>query len=168
MAYIGLFAAFVAVLSQIAIPMPFGVPITLQTFAVALSGYYLGWKRGLCAIGVYLLIGAVGAPVFANFGGGAAKLAGVTGGFLFGFLPMVALCGLRRKGRLVQWGWGLLGLAVCHLLGVAQFALISGNHLGASFLLVSLQYLPKDVLSVVLAQLLARRLLNRLPQKWLG
>ena len=56
---VGVFAAVIAVLSQISVPMPSQVPITLQTFAIALAGYVLGWKRGLGAVGVYVLLGAV-------------------------------------------------------------------------------------------------------------
>lgn len=70
MVMVGMFAAFLAVMSQISLPMPTGVPITIQVFAVALVGVVLGWKLGLAAVVVYILIGAVGAPVFANFQGG--------------------------------------------------------------------------------------------------
>ena len=72
MTVMAVFAAALAVMSQISIPMPSGVPITLQTFALALIGYSLGAKRGAMAVLVYLLLGAVGVPVFANFHGGAA------------------------------------------------------------------------------------------------
>ena len=54
--------------------MPTGVPITVQVFAVALVGVILGWKRGVLAVLVYILIGAVGVPVFANFKGGLSVL----------------------------------------------------------------------------------------------
>lgn len=67
---IALFAAITAVLSQIAIPMPTNVPVTLQTFAVALCGFCLGSKKGTAAILVYILLGAVGIPVFTGFKGG--------------------------------------------------------------------------------------------------
>lgn len=67
----GMFAAFLAVMSQVSLPMPTGVPITVQVFAVALVGVILGWKRGVLAVLVYILIGAVGVPVFANFKGGS-------------------------------------------------------------------------------------------------
>ena len=55
----GMFAAFLAVMSQVSLPMPTGVPITVQVFAVALVGVILGWKRGVLAVLVYILIGAV-------------------------------------------------------------------------------------------------------------
>ena len=79
----GMFAAVLAVLSQIAIPMPSGVPVTLQTFAVALTGFVLGMKLGTAATAVYVMIGALGAPVFAGFSVGLGILLWKTGGFIF-------------------------------------------------------------------------------------
>ena len=69
-----LFTAVIAVLSQTAIPTPFDVPLTLQTFAVALCGYTLGIKWGVASVAAYILLGAVGVPVFSGFKGGAQVL----------------------------------------------------------------------------------------------
>ena len=77
---VGVFAAVLAVLSQISFPLPSGIPVTLQTFAVALCGYALGCKRGTLAVLVYIVLGAVGLPVFANFSGGFGSLVGLAGG----------------------------------------------------------------------------------------
>ncbi|MEG1426953.1 MAG: biotin transporter BioY, partial [Oscillospiraceae bacterium] len=95
----GLFAAVVVVLTMISIPMPSGVPITLQTFAVALCGYLLGRKYGVASVLVYMAIGAIGLPVFSGFHGGVGALVGLTGGFIWGFLPMAFLCGLAVKKK---------------------------------------------------------------------
>ncbi|MCA5010971.1 biotin transporter BioY, partial [Clostridioides difficile] len=65
-----MFAAVLAVISQLSIPMPTGVPITIQIFGVALIGTVLGWKLGFLATLIYILLGAVGLPVFSNFRGG--------------------------------------------------------------------------------------------------
>ena len=67
---IGVMTAIIAVLSQITIPLPTHVPVTLQTFAVALAGYFLGWKGGAVSALVYGLLGAIGVPVFAGWSGG--------------------------------------------------------------------------------------------------
>ena len=66
----GMLAAVMAVMSQIQFPLPSGVPVTMQTFAMALAGYILGWRYGLASTVVYILLGAVGVPVFAGFSGG--------------------------------------------------------------------------------------------------
>ena len=152
-----LMVALVAVCAQITIPLPWGVPITLQTLAVALCGYLLGPLNAMAVIGVYLLLGLFGLPVFSAFGAGAAVLLGRTGGFLYGFFALAAFCGLagRQERRLFQLLLGVPGLLVCHLAGVIQFSLITKTGFWASALLVSVPYLLKDLVSVALASRLA-------------
>lgn len=152
-----LFTAVTAVLSQTAIPTPFDVPLTLQTFAVALCGYTLGIKWGMASITAYILLGTVGVPVFSGFKGGANVLFGATGGFIFGFLLLVLLCGLSHiiKNKYLKFLPGLAGLALCHLWGTAQYAVIYKMQIIPAFLLVSAPYLVKDVLSVIAAYLLS-------------
>lgn len=152
---IPLFAAITAVLSQITVPMPSGVPITLQTFAVALCGYFLGAKKGTAAIGVYILLGAVGVPVFTGLKGGFVCLFSVTGGFIWGFLALCALCGLSFRKKPIRIAFGLIGLAVLHFCGAVQYAFLMGIDFVQSFLTVSAPYLIKDAVSVVLAFVLA-------------
>ena len=86
----GMLAAVMAVMSQIQFPLPSGVPVTMQTFAMALAGYILGWRYGLASTVVYILLGAVGVPVFAGFSGGLGFTVSPAGGYIWGFLPMVA------------------------------------------------------------------------------
>lgn len=148
-----MFTAVLAVLSQISIPMPSGVPVTLQTFAVALCACILGWKFGTASVLLYLLLGAVGVPVFANFHGGFSAIIGSTGGFLIGFIPMALLTGLfnPKKNIVGTVLCSALGLAVCHLLGIFQFMNLMGMGFAEAALLVSVPYLVKDIVSVVLA-----------------
>ncbi len=150
---IGMFAAVLAVLSQLSIPMPSGVPVTMQTFAVALMAYVLGWKKGAAATAVYIILGAVGVPVFANFTGGIGIILGPSGGFFWGFLFMVVLSGIgmqqKKKGLLILLG--TLGLAACHLLGTLQFMAVMHMSFAESLALVSLPYLLKDAISMVAA-----------------
>lgn len=84
MAYIGLFAVVIAICSWISIPTV--VPFTLQTFAVFLAVAVLGGKRGTLAVIVYVLLGAVGLPVFSGFKGGIGVLLNTTGGYIIGFV----------------------------------------------------------------------------------
>ena len=149
----GVCTALLAVLSQISIPLPSGIPVTLQTFAVALCGYILGPVLGALAVLVYLVIGAVGLPVFAGFSGGVGAILGMAGGYLWGFLFMAFLCGLgaRMGNRLLAIFLGVVGLAVCHLFGAAQFALLMSISFPQALLIASVPYLIKDVISVALA-----------------
>ena len=160
----GVMAALLIVLSQISIPLPTGIPVTLQTLAVALCGYVLGPVLGTLSVGVYLALGAVGLPVFAGFSGGLGSFVGMTGGYLWAFLPMAFLCGLgaRRGGKAWALLLGALGLVVCHLCGAFQFAAVMSLSPWQAFLTASAPYLIKDALSLVLAYGAAEALLYAL------
>lgn len=144
------FVALLAVLSKISIPFASGVPVTLQTFGVALCGLVLGTRKGLYATLAYLLLGAVGVPVFSGASGGFGVFAGPTGGFLIGFLSMVALCGKKR------WLFLAVGLAACHLPGVLWFSIATHAGFARSFAVASAPYLLKDAASIACACLAAR------------
>jgi biotin transport system substrate-specific component len=152
--------ALMAALSQIAVPMPTGVPVTLQTFAFALAGYCQRPRFALLSAAAYLLLGLAGAPVYAGFGAGVGTLAGPTGGFLVGFVPMCALFALAaaRPGRLRCVLLSLSAIAACHALGTAWFCVVGHMGPGAAFLAVSAPYLIKDAASAAGAWLLCRAL----------
>lgn len=150
--FTGFFAAILCVCSQISIPTPFGIPFTLQTLAVALCGYILGAKKGALTVLVYVLLGAVGLPVFAGFGAGLPKLFGATGGFIFGFFAAAALCGAaKNSGAVINIILGICGILICHLCGVLQYSVVTSNTFASSFLTVSGMFLIKDIISVILA-----------------
>ena len=162
-----LFTALTAVCSQIAVSMPTQVALTLQTFAVALCGYVLGIKWGLASIITYILLGTVGVPLFSGFKGGPQVLFGPSGGFIFGFILFVLLCGvsLLIKNKALKLVLGLGGLSVCHILGIIQFAVVYKTDIISSFLMVSAPYLIKDVISVAAAFFLSiyiRKLLSKI------
>lgn len=156
------FAAVIALCAWLAIPIPGGVVMTLQTFAVALCGYFLGAAVGLTALAVYLAVGAVGVPVFSGFSGGLGVLTGPTGGFLYGFIVLVLLCGVsnRLPSAAARIALGCIGLAVCHVCGILHFAATTGSDLAAAALSASVPYIIKDVISVAAAYRLAEKLFN--------
>ena len=86
---IGLTTALICVIAPFSFPMPLGVPMTLQSFIIALMAIILGSKRGATATLIYILLGAFGLPVFSNFTGGWQCLIGPTGGFILSF-PIMA------------------------------------------------------------------------------
>lgn len=138
--------------SQIAIPTPV-LPVTLQIFGVCLCGYLLGAKFSFLSVLCYILLGSVGLPVFYGFQGGAQHLLSLTGGFIFGFLPLTFCCGIFNKSNsnILKIGFGILGVLICHFFGVLQFSLVSSNGFFESFLIASLLYLLKDIPLCVLA-----------------
>ena len=137
------------------------VPLSLATFAVYLAGAILGKKRGTFSVGLYLLIGIIGVPVFSGFSGGFQKLAGVTGGYLAGYLPCAFLSGLGAE-RAERTGkkrflplMMVLGTAVLYTVGTAWFMIQTGNGLGAALGLCVLPFLPGDAAKIIAAALLA-------------
>ncbi len=154
---IALFTAVTAVMAQISVPMPFGVPLTMQVFAAALCGYSLGTGGGAAAIGVYIVLGAVGMPVFSNFTGGVGVLIGKTGGFIWGFPVLAALCGTARRRKILNAALSSLGLIVCYLLGTAQFSLLTSGGIFTSAA-VFVPFFLKDAVMLAAAWLTGRKL----------
>jgi biotin transport system substrate-specific component len=166
LAMIGMLTAVLSVLSILQIPMPSGVPITLQTFAVALCGYLLGRKKGTLCVVLYLLLGIIGVPVFTGMTAGLARIFGFTGGFLYGFLFLAFFCGqgIRSHHKISAILFGLVGLLICHLLGSFHYSIIADMDFLPAFALVSLPYLLKDILSVIgayIAAMILRKSLRR-------
>lgn len=143
------FSALIAVFSMLSIPTPLGIPLTLQTFIIALAGFSLGSARGVTSVMVYIAVGAVGLPVFSGFQGGIGALFGTTGGFILGFIPFVWLCGMGclKRTKLLH---SFIGLFVCHLCGVLWFSIYSDS-IYTAFLASSLPYIAKDIISIVIA-----------------
>lgn len=156
-----LFTAVICVFSQIAVPTPV-LPITLQIFGICLCGYLLGAKFSLLSVLCYILLGAVGLPVFYGFQGGAQHLVSLTGGFIFGFLPLAFCCGIsfKLKSDFLKIALGVLGVLICHVIGVLQFAIISSNKILESFIIASFPYLLKDIPLCVAAYFIAK-LINK-------
>lgn len=155
---IGVFTAMAAVIS--ALPIGFnilGVPATLQTFAMSFLGFVLGSKKGSIAVAIYILIGFIGVPVYSQFTAGPSILFGMTGGFLFGFIPLAFICGLsyKFKNPIIKIIIPITGLFICHGIGIIQFSLVTDMKIAASLAAVSLPYIPKDILSVFLSYIVA-------------
>lgn len=156
-----LFAALMAVCSQIQIPLPM-VPINLALFAVHLCGALLGAKWGALSISAYVLLGLVGAPVYAGFASGPAALFGKTGGYILGYILSAFLVGLlsRRigftfKGLCLSM---LVGVVACYAFGTVWFMAVTGLNLMTSLAYCVIPFLPGDAVKIVLAALLALRL----------
>lgn len=163
--YIALGAVLIAVCSWISIPTT--VPFTMQTFAVFFVLSALGGRRGTMAVIVYVLLGAVGIPVFAQFTSGIGILLGSTGGYIVGFvfIGLVYWLGVHLLGQ-KPWAQVLalvVGLAVCYTFGTAWFMVVYARANGAVGLATVLSwcvlpFLLPDLVKLGLALTLARRL----------
>ncbi len=155
-----LFSAIIAVISQIAIPLPSGVPMTLQSFVVCCAGFVLGKRAGAVSVLVYLAAGVCGAPVFYGFSGGIQHFTGPTGGFLAGFVIMAYLCAVGvGKWRFVSCIFGVL---LCHMTGVFWYSYAFDVTLIKAFVSVSAMFLPKDMALSVLAAVFSDKLKKRI------
>lgn len=161
MTLISVMAAMICVAGPMSIAVG-PVPLSLASFAVYLAGMALGPKRGTAAVGLYLLIGLAGVPVFSGFSGGFQKLAGVTGGYLVGYLPCAMLTGIgaERAFRAGRAKWLLpammtAGTMVLYLIGTAWFMIQTGNTLGGALALCVVPFLPGDAIKIAVAALLA-------------
>lgn len=159
LAQIAVFAALIAGLSLPgAIPVGFGVPITLQTLGVMLAGVMLGARKGSLAVIVYAALGLAGLPILAGGAAGLGVLAGPSGGFLVGFIPGAFVIGwvAERLAPRLRF-WPLLvasligGIIVVYLVGVPWLAVVTGLPLDQAFLVGALPFLPGDVLKAVIA-----------------
>lgn len=160
-----LMAAMTAVAAQIAIPLPFSpVPFTLQVLAVILAGLLLGVRWGVVSMAVYLLVGAIGVPVFANFSGGLDSIVGPTGGYLVSYPFAAALAGLatgrifgspRTRALLHGFVWGTVGLAVIYALGATWLAVVTGLPPAAALAQGVLPFVAFDLIKVGLASAVA-------------
>jgi biotin transport system substrate-specific component len=153
-------AALLAVCAWISVPVG-DQAVTLQTFAVFLTLGVLGGRLGTVTVLVYLLLGAVGLPVFAGVRGGISVLLGPTGGYLWGFVLTCLVCwGLEN--RLPRWSCFALGLLCCYICGTAwyYYAYATGA-LWPVILTCVVPYLIPDAVKVILALFLTEKL-NRL------
>lgn len=159
-------AAVIAVVAPFSIPAWGEVSFTLCTFALYLSPYILGWKRAAIATLVYILLGMVGMPVFSNFKAGLGVLAGPTGGYILGYIPMVIVCGLVLKAfpqkRAIQLGGMVLATAVLYALGTVMFCVQTQATLERALLVCVIPFIPFDIGKMVIATGLGPVLRERL------
>lgn len=169
MAYVAVFAVLIAICSWISIPT--AIPFTLQTFAVFLAVTVLGGRRGTMAVVVYVLLGAIGVPVFAEFTGGLGIILRNTGGYLIGFIFAALVMWLMEHlfGRKlwVQAVSMALGMVTYYTLGTIWFMQVYMRTTGDVGVMTVLgwcviPFVIPDVVKSVLALTLGNRLRKQL------
>ncbi len=163
---IAMAAALLAISAQLAIPLG-AIPFTLQTAFFLMIAIILPPKNAFLAISAYLLLGAVGLPVFSGGRGGLGILFGPTGGFLFGFWPAVLACTwiLKKAANLslkrVYWAaiWAIIIIFIC---GTAYYAILSDLSFYQSFLVVALPFLAIDAAKIIIFTPIAWQVRQRL------
>ena len=163
-----MFTAIISVLSQIQIPIN-TIPFSLGLFAIFLTGALLEPRYAFLAVLTYLLLGAAGVPVFANFKSGLQALAGPTGGYLISY-PIVALitslsaCRIKKNKPIALTCGMLVSLLLCYILGTVWFCRITGNSFIAALNICVFPFvlfdLAKIALSVSLSLVIRRTVAN--------
>lgn len=154
MIYASLFAALTAAGSFLAIPIG-PVPIVLQNLFVFLAGLLLGGRWGVWSVGIYLLTGALGLPIFAGGTGGIAKLAGPTGGYLIGFLPAVFVIGILAEKLPKKTFYSIFamisGALIVYACGVPWLKAVTGMAWSKALAAGLYPFLPGDALKIAAA-----------------
>lgn len=157
-------AAITCILAPISVPIG-PVPISLCTFAVMLAGVLLGAKFGFISQFIYVLLGAVGVPVFAGYSAGVSCIAGMTGGYIVAY-PILALItgalywvfGKKKTGWLrILWMFlaMIIGTVVLYAVGTAWFCVVSGTGVAAAMGMCVIPFLPGDFMKMVVVALIS-------------
>lgn len=166
--YMSVFTAMISICSWISIPA--SIPFTLQTMGVFTTVGLLGGKRGTLTVLTYILLGAIGIPVFAGLTGGVSVLLGTTGGYIIGFLLSALLMwGIETiigRNQIVLAFSMIAGLIVCYVFGTAWFMLIYTQHSGVIGLSTVLgwcviPFIIPDLIKIGVALFLINRLKKR-------
>lgn len=166
--YMSVFTAMISICSWISIPA--SIPFTLQTMGVFTTVGLLGGKRGTLTILTYILLGAIGIPVFAGLTGGVSVLLGTTGGYIIGFLLSALLMWgietIMGRNQIVLAFSMIAGLIVCYVFGTAWFMLIYTQHSGVIGLstvlgLCVIPFIIPDLIKIGVALFLTNRLKKR-------
>ena len=166
--YMSVFTAMISICSWISIPA--SIPFTLQTMGVFTTVGLLGGKRGTLTVLIYILLGAIGIPVFAGLTGGVSVLLGTTGGYIMGFLLSALLMWgietIMGRNQIVLAFSMIAGLIVCYVFGTAWFMLIYTQHSGVIGLstvlgLCVIPFIIPDLIKIGVALFLINRLKKR-------
>lgn len=161
-----LFSAITALLSQISIPIPFTtVPLTMQVFAVAISGVLLGAKKGFISQLIYMLMGSIGLPVFAQMSGGLSIVLGPTGGFILGFPLMALVIGYfsKKYNKTIYILIGMIiGIIIDYLIGTILFVFVTKSTFMQGLMMCVVPFIVVDLIKIGLATVIGITLSKRL------
>ena len=159
-----LFSSLTAILTQISIPLP-GVPITMQVFAVALCGLVLGKKLGFISQIIYVLLGAMGLPVFTYFRGGLGMILGPTGGFILSFPIIAFVVGYFsekfKSTKGIMFGM-ICSLLISYIIGTFQFCLVTNSDFLNGFTVCVLPFIVFDIIKLSFATVVGNNILRRI------
>ena len=157
---VGVFVAIISICAWISIPMV-PIPITLQTLGIFITASILGAKLGTVSIIIYILLGAVGLPVFSNFTGGFGILLSPTGGFIIGFIFTALTVGIItsfKNSILTNTLAMLLGLLLCYTFGTVWYCIYANVDFITAVLICVVPFLIGDAVKIATASILVTKL----------
>lgn len=163
LAEISLGVAMVSIGAQIVIPMPGGVPITLQTIVLGLIAVVLGPKKSMAVAGIYILVGLIGIPVFNSLRGGLEVIIGPTGGYLLSFPIFVFIIGYissKFQSYKVIIGGALIATVLNLFLGTIYLTIILDLTLKKGLIAGFIPFVATGVLNSIVIGVLGLRIRN--------
>lgn len=162
---IGMCAALMAIFSQFSVPLPFtSVPITLQIFGLAMISIIVGEKIATISILIFMLLGAIGLPVFSNFSGGFAVISGPTGGYIIGYIFMAFLTGYAsyHLNKVMIYIYSYIGMIIVYIIGTLQLKIVTGLTLQASLVAGVYPFIIKDIVITAVAIFIGLKVQKRI------
>ena len=164
MCTMALMTAVICILAPLSIPIG-TVPISFTNLAILFTLYLLGWKMGTASSVLYILIGLIGLPVFSGFTGGIGKLAGPTGGYIIGFIPMAIIAGIvieKTNNIFLQYLSMVIGTIVLYAIGTAWFCVVMDTTVMTALSICVFVFIPGDLIKMVIAAGLGNVIRKRL------
>lgn len=153
---IALVAAILCILAPVSITLGFTpIPVTLGLFAVVMAGIILGKNKGTICVLVYILLGAVGLPVFSGYIGGIQKIAGPSGGYLWGYLLLVWVTGFFVEKFAGKWYMvllgAMLGTVLCYAFGTVWMGIQLEMSPVEALWAGVIPFIPFDIVKLIIA-----------------
>ena len=158
MTYIGLITALICVVAPLTVPLPFSpVPISFANLIIYLCTVIVGTKKGTISVLLYILIGAVGVPVYSGYNAGLQRIVGPTGGYLLGFIACAVFTGLfaeKFENRIYMYAVGMvIGTAVCYIMGTVWLSYSNSLTFMQALCAGVVPFVPGDAVKIVIAAL---------------
>lgn len=158
-------AAILCIFSPFSLPIG-AVPVSLATFAICLISCITPWKQSVAAVTIYILLGACGLPVFSGFTGGFQQIAGLTGGFIIGYIPCSFIVSFfinkYQDKKFVYPLSMIIGFFACYFMGTVWYSLQTDTDFIAALTVCVLPFIIGDTVKITVATTLGIMLKNRL------
>lgn len=158
MTYIGLTTALICVVAPLTVPLPFSpVPISFANLIIYLCAVIVGTKKITISVLMYILIGAVGVPVYSGYNAGLQRIAGPTGGYLLGFIACAVFTGVfveKFENKIYMYAIGMvIGTCVCYIMGTVWLSYCNNLTFMQALWAGVIPLVPGDIVKIVIAVL---------------